>query len=201
MEVLSSLHQRVKFIVGQQLISVMGEKELMISTHTLVEYIEGGEEALETTFQSLEIVGTTGAKMNQGLRRAKLGYDGTSAERRPDGRTQKAQKQGQIKPYLYQYFVSGGIILLEQVINLGGEEGKKEAGFDLTVVKEDEVESGIKNQRRSGKAMKCKVANIVPVPKKDWKVQMCVNYRDLNRASPKDNFPLPHINMLVDNTT
>ncbi|TYK04059.1 uncharacterized protein E5676_scaffold3019G00010 [Cucumis melo var. makuwa] len=44
------------------------------------------------------------------------------------------------------------------------------------------------------------VANVVPVPKKDGKVRMCVDYRDLNRASPKDNFPLPHINMLVDNT-
>ena len=29
---------------------------------------------------------------------------------------------------------------------------------------------------------------------------MCVDYRDLNRASPKDNFPLPHIDTLVDNT-
>jgi len=44
------------------------------------------------------------------------------------------------------------------------------------------------------------VANIVPVPKKDGKVQICVDYRDLNRASPKDNFPLPHIDILVDNT-
>ena len=30
---------------------------------------------------------------------------------------------------------------------------------------------------------------------------MCVDYRDLNRASPKDNFPLPHIDTLIDNTT
>jgi len=44
------------------------------------------------------------------------------------------------------------------------------------------------------------VANIVPVPKKDGKVRMCVDYRDLNQASPKDNFPLPHIDILVDNT-
>ncbi|KAG8486695.1 hypothetical protein CXB51_020171 [Gossypium anomalum] len=29
---------------------------------------------------------------------------------------------------------------------------------------------------------------------------MCVDYRDLNKASPKDNFPLPHIDTLVDNT-
>ena len=45
------------------------------------------------------------------------------------------------------------------------------------------------------------VANVVPVPKKDGKVRMCMDYRDLNRASPKDNFPLPHIDVLVDNTT
>ena len=40
----------------------------------------------------------------------------------------------------------------------------------------------------------------MPVPKKDGKVRMCVDYRDLNKASPKDNFPLPHIDTLVDNT-
>ncbi|KAA3484371.1 RNA-directed DNA polymerase (Reverse transcriptase), Ribonuclease H [Gossypium australe] len=44
------------------------------------------------------------------------------------------------------------------------------------------------------------VANIVPVPKKDGKVRMCIDYRDLNKASPKDNFSLPHIDTLVDNT-
>ena len=40
----------------------------------------------------------------------------------------------------------------------------------------------------------------MPVPKKDGKVRMCVDYRDLKKASPKDDFPLPHIDMLVDNT-
>ncbi|RDX61238.1 hypothetical protein CR513_60553, partial [Mucuna pruriens] len=44
------------------------------------------------------------------------------------------------------------------------------------------------------------VANIVSVPKKDGKVRMYVNHKDLNRASPRDNFPLPHIDLLVDNT-
>ncbi|XP_039029195.1 LOW QUALITY PROTEIN: uncharacterized protein LOC120163293 [Hibiscus syriacus] len=44
------------------------------------------------------------------------------------------------------------------------------------------------------------VANIVPVPNKNGKVRMCVDYRDLNKASPKDSFPLPHIDTLVDNT-
>ena len=30
---------------------------------------------------------------------------------------------------------------------------------------------------------------------------MCVDFRDLNKASPKDDFPLPHIDVLVNNTT
>lgn len=44
------------------------------------------------------------------------------------------------------------------------------------------------------------IANIVPVPKKDGKVHMCVDYIDLNRANSKDDFPVPHIDVLVDNT-
>jgi hypothetical protein len=43
------------------------------------------------------------------------------------------------------------------------------------------------------------VANVVVVPKKDGKIRVCVDYRDLNKTSLKDNFPLPHINILVDN--
>ena len=39
------------------------------------------------------------------------------------------------------------------------------------------------------------------VPKKDGKVRMFVDFRDLNKACPKDDFPLPHIDVLVDNIT
>lgn len=30
---------------------------------------------------------------------------------------------------------------------------------------------------------------------------MCIDYQDLNKASPKDNFPLPHIDVLIISTT
>ena len=45
------------------------------------------------------------------------------------------------------------------------------------------------------------LANMVPVPKKDGKFRMCVDFRDMNKANPKDDFPLPYIDNLVDNTT
>ena len=45
------------------------------------------------------------------------------------------------------------------------------------------------------------LVNVVPTPKKDRKVRMCVEFWDFNKANPKDEFPLPHIDILVDNTT
>ena len=44
------------------------------------------------------------------------------------------------------------------------------------------------------------LVNVVSVPKKDGKVRMCVDFRDLNKASLKDDFPLPYIDVLVNNT-
>ena len=44
------------------------------------------------------------------------------------------------------------------------------------------------------------LANVVSVPKKDGKVRMCVDFQDLKKASLKDDFPLPHFEVLVDHT-
>ena len=43
------------------------------------------------------------------------------------------------------------------------------------------------------------IANVVPVPKR-MKREGCVDFRDLKKAYPKDDFPFPHIDVLVDNT-
>ena len=42
------------------------------------------------------------------------------------------------------------------------------------------------------------LANMVVVPKKGNKWRVCVDYMDLNDACPKDSFPLPHIDQIVD---
>ena len=44
------------------------------------------------------------------------------------------------------------------------------------------------------------LANVVHVPKNDGKVRVYVDFQDLNKASSKDDFLLPHIDMLVDST-
>jgi hypothetical protein len=44
------------------------------------------------------------------------------------------------------------------------------------------------------------LANVVMVKKNTGKWQMCVDFTDLNKACPKDSFPLPRIDQLVDST-
>jgi hypothetical protein len=43
------------------------------------------------------------------------------------------------------------------------------------------------------------VANAVVVLKKDNRIKVCVDYKDLNKASSKEDFYLPYIDILVDN--
>ena len=42
------------------------------------------------------------------------------------------------------------------------------------------------------------VSNIVPITKKQGTIRVCVNYRDLNKACPKDNYPTPFIDQIID---
>jgi len=44
------------------------------------------------------------------------------------------------------------------------------------------------------------IANIVPVRKKNGQLLICVNFRDLNGACPKDDFPLPVAEFMIDST-
>ena len=45
------------------------------------------------------------------------------------------------------------------------------------------------------------LANPVLVKKKTGKWRMCVDYTSLNKACPKDHFPLPRIDQIVDSTS
>ena len=44
------------------------------------------------------------------------------------------------------------------------------------------------------------LANVVIVKKTNGKWRMCVDFMDLNKACPKDSYPLPRVDVLVDST-
>jgi len=71
----STLHQKLKYVMGDKLVIVSGEEDILVSGPSSSRYIEVAEEALETAFQSLEIVGSTYVEpylMNPQLSRASL---------------------------------------------------------------------------------------------------------------------------------
>ncbi|KAG9458899.1 hypothetical protein H6P81_003407 [Aristolochia fimbriata] len=45
------------------------------------------------------------------------------------------------------------------------------------------------------------IANIIPVKKKNGQIRVSVNFCDMNKAYPKDDFPLPITELMVDATT
>ncbi|KAL0451556.1 UNVERIFIED_CONTAM: Transposon Tf2-12 polyprotein [Sesamum latifolium] len=45
------------------------------------------------------------------------------------------------------------------------------------------------------------ISSIVPVRKKNEQIRVCVDFRDLNNACPKDDFPLPIAELMIDATT
>ncbi|KAL0313481.1 UNVERIFIED_CONTAM: Transposon Tf2-12 polyprotein [Sesamum radiatum] len=45
------------------------------------------------------------------------------------------------------------------------------------------------------------ISSIVPVRKKNGQIRVCVDFRDLNNACLKDDFPLPIVELMIDATT
>lgn len=45
------------------------------------------------------------------------------------------------------------------------------------------------------------VSNLVPVSKKNGEIRLCVDFRNLNRASLKGNYPLPKMNYVLQKVT
>ena len=42
------------------------------------------------------------------------------------------------------------------------------------------------------------ISSVVPVYKKNGKLRVCIDFRDLNKATPMDDYPMLIANMLVD---
>nr|KYP62764.1 Transposon Ty3-I Gag-Pol polyprotein [Cajanus cajan] len=42
------------------------------------------------------------------------------------------------------------------------------------------------------------ISNVVPVIKKNGKLWVCIDFRDLNTATPKDEYPMPIAETMID---
>ena len=70
----------------------------------------------------------------------------------------------------------------------------------------DQIKEKIDRLLQAGFIRPCRyaewVSNIVPVKKKDsGKIRVCIDFRDLNRATPKDEYPMPIADMLINDAS
>ena len=72
--VTSTLHQKMKFVVDDKLVIVSGEEDFIISQLSSFRYIEADEDALETSFQALEISNATLEEVKDPVEKASLSF-------------------------------------------------------------------------------------------------------------------------------
>jgi hypothetical protein len=65
-----------------------------------------------------------------------------------------------------------------------------------------EVKKEVEKMLEAGFIRPCRyaewISSVVPVQKKDDRWRVCVDFRDLNRATPKDEYPMPVAEMLIN---
>jgi hypothetical protein len=68
----------------------------------------------------------------------------------------------------------------------------------------EEVKKEIEKMLEAGFIRPCRyvewISSIVPVQKKDGRWRVCMDFRDLNRATPKDEYPMPVVETLINAT-
>ncbi|KAL2250094.1 UNVERIFIED_CONTAM: Retrovirus-related Pol polyprotein from transposon [Sesamum indicum] len=80
------------------------------------------------------------------------------------------------------------------------QQKKRSFGGDKNKIIRQEVEKLLRAGYVSEIQYTDWLSNIVLVPKSSGKWRMCVDFIDLNKACPKDPYPLPRIDLMVDST-
>jgi hypothetical protein len=66
----------------------------------------------------------------------------------------------------------------------------------------EEVNKEIEKMLEAGLIRPCRyaewISSIVPIQKKDGRWRVCVDFRNLNRATPKDEYPIPVAGTLIN---
>ncbi|XP_039022787.1 uncharacterized protein LOC120155295 [Hibiscus syriacus] len=194
----SSLHQKLKFVVDGQLICVSAEEEDVPTE--LLRLVEKEDKQILPHKEEVE---TVNLGTDEEIKEVKIGT--TLTVQIKQELINLLQEFKDIFAWSYQDMpgLSTDIVIHKLPIN----PEYKPVQQKLRRMRPEmllQIKEEVMKQINAGFLQASKypewVANIVPVPKKNGKVRMCVDYRDLNKASPKDSFPLPHIDTLVDNT-
>ncbi|PKI71768.1 hypothetical protein CRG98_007834 [Punica granatum] len=224
----SSLHQRLKFIVEDKLITVKGEEDYAIYKETASGPSRADRMIGNVLLRNNYIPGIGLGARGQGINRP-IEVEGYKHRRglgfRPSCHEIIEARKGNHLHRLAAYYgrLNRGTLVppLSRFFpgpshTIGGTLDSPSSDSDDTPATPlavcavtEEIPSGVhirlaqENEELDNWTSVPRYSAVIvdhyPV-EKDGRVRVYVNYRDLNKASPKDNFPLPHIDVLVDNT-
>ena len=108
--------------------------------------------------------------------------------------------------FVWEYFKIPGLSrdLVEHRLPIkAGFRPYKQPSRLFNPVMYDRIKEEINRLLDAGFIRSCRYAdwlsNIVPVEKKDsGKIRVCIDFRDLNKATPKDEYPMPIADMLIN---
>ncbi|XP_027178217.1 uncharacterized protein LOC113777381 [Coffea eugenioides] len=243
----SSLHQLLKFVVNDKLITIFAEEDCLVITDSGSKE-DGSRDVTMTPHSTADIVSVSwitneeralpkagvmmakemirgGYEFDKGLGRDLqgilkpveivekkdsfgLGFRPTAKDIREMKERKKAEKEGRQRDvFAWSYDDMTGISTDVVVHRLPTDPSfppvkQKPRKFkpDMSLKIKEQIEKQLKSNIIIVSHYPIWLSNPVPVPKKSGEVRVCVDYRDLNKASPKDDFPLPNIHILLDNT-
>ncbi|XP_075507597.1 uncharacterized protein LOC142544433 [Primulina tabacum] len=178
--VASTYHQKIKFPVGARVGEVLGDQPS--SRKCYVEAVRADQSKSKREGKKARVVVAGGRVVEKG----EVNF---VAEEE-----QEIELTG-ISPLISEH----------QLNILPGSHPVKQKKRHFGPEKDKVIDEQVKKLLKAGHIRKIQfptwLSNVVLVPKSTGKWCMCVDFRDLNKACPKNHYPLPRIDQLMDSTS
>ncbi|XP_070010542.1 uncharacterized protein [Nicotiana sylvestris] len=208
----STLHQMVKFEWDKQEIVVHGEDNLCAHNSTIVPFIEVEDDKGPWVYQVSDAMSVEKVPEGKCIQNPKINATSVMVAYEMlkngfvPGKGLGSALQGIIQPVsLPENLGTFGLGFkptaadIKRARKLKQRQKLRKFKTDMSVKIKEEVTKQLDAKVIRVTRYPVWLATVVPVPKKDGKIRVCVDYRNLNKTSPKDNFPLPNIHIMIDN--
>ncbi|XP_073130850.1 uncharacterized protein [Henckelia pumila] len=195
MAVASALHQKIKFPVGKEVGEVQGDQ--VIARKCYVKEVRIEQKVTRTDrvdrpglfgMEKVNLIEDTSVTVEEDIEEIMIFP--------PSGTVKIARTlEAQLKQPLLECLKENKDVFAWSVSDL-----KRHFGPGKDAVIKEQVDELLRAGHIEEIYFPIWLSNIVLVPKSTGKWRMCVDFRDLNKACPKDCYPLPKIDQLVDST-
>ncbi|XP_075483547.1 uncharacterized protein LOC142523698 [Primulina tabacum] len=199
--VASTYHQKIKFSVGARVGEVRGDQPS--SRKCYVEAVRADQSKIKREGKKARMDEVEGRVVEKGEVHFVAEEEQEMIEVGPGQQIRVARD---LSASTQQELTGISPLISEHQLNvLPGSHPVKQKKRHFGPEKDKVIDEQVKELLKAGHIREIQfptwLSNVVLVPKSTGKWRMCVDFRDLNKACPKDHYPLPRIDQLVDSTS